>query len=124
MKQGSRSLGPRPSSGDTGAFRERRGTAGICRVESTAADQQNRTKIKHKTGTSLMMLPSFLNTPTNWDLLYFSIRVSLFGRSVIIGLGKVLSYQWFTGSQQELLSVKLNNLINYFSQSQYNEWLP
>ena len=71
-----------------------------------------------------MMLPSFLNTPTNWDLLYFSIRVSLFGRSVIIGLGKVLSYQWFTGSQQELLSVKLNNLINYFSQSQYNEWLP
>ena len=46
------------------------------------------------------------------------------GGSVMIGLGKVLSYQWLTGSQQELLSVKLNNLINYFSQSQYNEWLP
>ena len=36
---------PCPAPGDTGVFRERGRTAGICRVESTAASQQHQTRV-------------------------------------------------------------------------------
>lgn len=33
---------------------------------------------------------------------FYESTLSLFGRSVIIGLGKIQSYQWFTSSKQEV----------------------
>ena len=54
-----RSWRPWPVSGSPKfkRFRERGGTAGVCRVESTAGTGQGETRLTHKAGTSEMMFP-------------------------------------------------------------------
>ena len=40
----------------------------------------------------------------------FARKQHFFGRSVIIGLGKIQSYQWFASRQQEVLSPIMRKL--------------
>lgn len=42
----------RAAPGDTGVFRERGRTVGVCRVESATGTKQGETGVTHKAGTS------------------------------------------------------------------------